>query len=137
MPTVAIVGSGLIGRSWAIVFARGGWDVRLSDPSPEAVRSITARVAAPGIGNVLPPLLLDLLAHRLARSGEQPVRRLERGVGGHHHIDSVRPVEDDPAVLRLDPGRLVVNFLIHSGLKSLGAPGGSGPRVNHPRRGSF
>ena len=37
MPTVAIVGSGLIGRSWAIVFARGGWDVRLSDPSPEAL----------------------------------------------------------------------------------------------------
>src|SRR5215210_1676311 len=37
MPTAAIVGSGLIGRSWAIVFARGGWDVRLSDPSPEAL----------------------------------------------------------------------------------------------------
>jgi 3-hydroxyacyl-CoA dehydrogenase len=32
VPAVAIVGSGLIGRSWAIVFARAGWQVRLSDP---------------------------------------------------------------------------------------------------------
>src|SRR5262245_51608610 len=31
MPRVAIVGSGLIGRSWAIVFARAGFDVALFD----------------------------------------------------------------------------------------------------------
>src|SRR5262245_4488828 len=31
MPRVAIVGSGLIGRSWAVVFARGGFDVALYD----------------------------------------------------------------------------------------------------------
>ncbi len=29
--TVAIVGSGLIGRAWAMIFARAGWDVRLFD----------------------------------------------------------------------------------------------------------
>lgn len=29
---VAIVGSGLVGRGWAIAFARGGWDVVLWDP---------------------------------------------------------------------------------------------------------
>ena len=34
MPTAAIVGAGLIGRSWAIVFARAGWAVRLADPAP-------------------------------------------------------------------------------------------------------
>jgi L-gulonate 3-dehydrogenase len=39
MPTVAIVGAGLIGRSWAIVFTRGGWDVRLTDPSVEALQA--------------------------------------------------------------------------------------------------
>lgn len=43
MPTVAIVGAGLIGRSWATVFARGGWDVRLTDPSAETL------AAAPGL----------------------------------------------------------------------------------------
>jgi L-gulonate 3-dehydrogenase len=31
MPHVAIIGSGLIGRSWGIVFARGGFDVALYD----------------------------------------------------------------------------------------------------------
>lgn len=29
---VAIVGAGLIGRAWAAIFARGGWDVRVYDP---------------------------------------------------------------------------------------------------------
>jgi 3-hydroxyacyl-CoA dehydrogenase len=29
---VAIVGSGLIGRAWATIFARAGWNVRLTDP---------------------------------------------------------------------------------------------------------
>lgn len=33
MPKVAIIGSGLIGRSWAMIFARGGWDVALWDPA--------------------------------------------------------------------------------------------------------
>lgn len=31
MSTVAIVGAGLIGQGWAIVFARAGWQVRLYD----------------------------------------------------------------------------------------------------------
>jgi len=29
--TVAIIGAGLIGRAWAVVFARAGWTVRLTD----------------------------------------------------------------------------------------------------------
>lgn len=43
MPRVAIVGAGLIGRSWAVVFARAGWEVRVSDPEPGQ------RAAAPGL----------------------------------------------------------------------------------------
>jgi len=31
---VAIVGAGLIGRAWAVVFARGGWSVRVYDAAP-------------------------------------------------------------------------------------------------------
>ena len=34
--TVGIIGAGLIGRSWAIVFARSGWQVKLFDPSEAA-----------------------------------------------------------------------------------------------------
>jgi 3-hydroxyacyl-CoA dehydrogenase len=36
---IAIVGTGLIGRSWSIVFARAGFDVWLWDPIEEAVRT--------------------------------------------------------------------------------------------------
>jgi L-gulonate 3-dehydrogenase len=37
MTQIAVIGAGLIGRSWAIVFARGGCRVSLWDPQPEAV----------------------------------------------------------------------------------------------------
>ncbi len=37
MSTVAIIGSGLIGRAWAVVFARAGWDVRLTDTHSETL----------------------------------------------------------------------------------------------------
>ena len=32
--TVAVIGAGLIGRAWAMVFARAGWRVRLQDREP-------------------------------------------------------------------------------------------------------
>ena len=37
MTQIAIIGAGLIGRAWAIVFARAGFVVRLWDPAPLAV----------------------------------------------------------------------------------------------------
>ncbi len=33
--TVAVVGAGLIGRAWAAIFARAGWQVRLFDPAAD------------------------------------------------------------------------------------------------------
>lgn len=39
MSTVAIVGAGLIGRAWAQVFARPGWDVRITDPHAPTLES--------------------------------------------------------------------------------------------------
>ena len=52
---VAIVGTGLIGRSWAAIFARAGWNVRLTDPH------VPTLAAAPR-------LIRDEL-HALARHG--------------------------------------------------------------------
>jgi 3-hydroxyacyl-CoA dehydrogenase len=52
---VAIVGVGLIGRAWAAIFARAGWNVRLADPHVPTLK------AAPG-------LIRDEL-HALARHG--------------------------------------------------------------------
>lgn len=41
----AIIGSGLIGRSWAMVFARGGHDVMLWDQDPQQVEKALASIA--------------------------------------------------------------------------------------------
>lgn len=43
MAVVGIVGAGLIGRSWSVVFARAGWEVKLFDISQAALD------AAPGL----------------------------------------------------------------------------------------
>lgn len=39
IPTIAILGTGLIGRAWAVAFARGGCDVRLYDSLDGAAES--------------------------------------------------------------------------------------------------
>jgi L-gulonate 3-dehydrogenase len=52
---VAIIGVGLIGRAWATIFARAGWNVRITDPHAPTL------AAAPG-------LIKDEL-HALARHG--------------------------------------------------------------------
>jgi len=54
--TVAIIGSGLIGRAWGMIFARAGWDVRLWDPV-EGVAAKSVHLCAEG--------LRDLAAHGL------------------------------------------------------------------------
>lgn len=46
MKKVAIVGSGLIGRAWAVVFARAGWRVSAWDPSEEVRRGFLAAARA-------------------------------------------------------------------------------------------
>ena len=40
--TAAIIGAGLIGRGWSMVFARAGWQVRLYDLSGAALPRYTA-----------------------------------------------------------------------------------------------
>lgn len=45
MPRAAMIGAGLIGRSWAIVFASGGWDVALYDAVPGVAQKAVGLVA--------------------------------------------------------------------------------------------
>jgi L-gulonate 3-dehydrogenase len=45
MPRIAVIGAGLIGRSWAIVFAAAGWNVTLHDADPSAAETALAGVA--------------------------------------------------------------------------------------------
>jgi len=44
--SAAIVGAGLIGRAWAIVFARAGWSVRITDSVPAQLAAASELIAA-------------------------------------------------------------------------------------------
>ena len=74
MASVAIIGAGLIGRSWAIVFAKAGWQVRITDPEPRALES-ASRLIREGLDELAahglvadPALAMDHVAvmHSLA-----------------------------------------------------------------------
>jgi L-gulonate 3-dehydrogenase len=68
MPTVALAGVGLIGRAWANVFSRAGWDVRLWDPDPAAL------AAAPGL---IAQSLEDVARHGLAKDPAAAAKRVK------------------------------------------------------------
>lgn len=81
---VACVGAGLIGRSWAMVFARGGHEVRLWDESADASESALAFCA-----RMLPELemrgLLDVPAAE-ALELIRPTATLEEALKGVLHV---------------------------------------------------
>jgi len=66
--TVGIVGAGLIGRSWANVFARAGWRVRVWDPSDAQRAAAHAQIAQS---------LHDLQAHGLVDDAAAAARRVQ------------------------------------------------------------
>jgi len=68
MSAVAIVGSGFIGRAWAISFSRAGHEVRLWDQSAEATQGAHAYISG---------VLADLAANDLLR-GQSPEAVLSR-----------------------------------------------------------
>lgn len=57
-----MIGTGLIGRSWGVAFARGGYDVRLFDPIPGAAAKSHA---------LIPEMLRELASHGLLH-GQHP-----------------------------------------------------------------
>jgi L-gulonate 3-dehydrogenase len=86
--TVAIVGAGLIGRSWANVFARAGWKVLVWDPSPAQRTAAHARIARS---------LDDLQAHGLVQESAaaaarvQLIARLEDAVQAADYVQESGP----------------------------------------------
>ena len=81
MASVAIIGAGLIGRSWAIVFARAGWQVRIMDPEPRALES-ASRLIREG--------LEELAVHGLVAD---PAPAMERVAFVHSLADAVSGVD--------------------------------------------
>ena len=66
--SAAIIGGGVIGGGWAARFLLMGWDVRVFDPDPEAVRKIgevvdNARRSLPGLSDVDMPVQGTLTFH--------------------------------------------------------------------------
>jgi 3-hydroxyacyl-CoA dehydrogenase len=68
MPRVGLVGVGLIGRAWANVFSRAGWEVRLWDPDAAAL------ARAPGL---IAQSLQDVARHGLAKDPAAAAGRIE------------------------------------------------------------
>ena len=88
--TMAIVGTGLVGRAWAIAFARGGWTVRLWDPDPDAAAAALAAIEG---------LLADLAAQEMlngaaatdVRGRMQAVASLEEALAGADWVQENAP----------------------------------------------
>ena len=91
---VAVIGAGLIGRSWAVCFARAGFQVRLHDTAPGAAESALRLLRA----------TLDDLAARDLLDGQDPsaiaarvtiTDRLAAALDGATHIQENTPEKLD------------------------------------------
>jgi len=83
---VAIVGVGLIGRAWATIFARAGWNVRLTDPHAPTLR------AAPGL---IRDELHALARHGLADDPDGAATRLTLAANLEEGVDGVAFVQEN------------------------------------------
>jgi 3-hydroxyacyl-CoA dehydrogenase len=90
MASIALVGTGLVGRAWGISFARAGHDVRLFDEAPELARKAVAFAAE----------MLPMLASEDLLDGQSPdtvaarlriVGSLEEALDGAAHVQESTP----------------------------------------------
>src|SRR5436305_12017170 len=87
--TVAIVGVGLIGRAWAAIFARAGWNVRLTDPHAPSLQ------AAP---QLIRDELRALARHGLADDPDQAAANVSTAASLEHAVADAEFVhENGPA----------------------------------------
>jgi L-gulonate 3-dehydrogenase len=83
---VAIVGAGLIGRAWAVIFARAGWNVRLTDPH------IPTLEAAP---NLIRDELHALARHGLAADPDAAAARVSTAPSLQQAVTDVEFVQEN------------------------------------------
>ena len=83
---VAIVGVGLIGRAWAVIFARAGWQVRLTDPH------VPTLAAAP---RLIRDELHALARHGLADDPDGAVARVSVAVSLEEAVMDVAFVQEN------------------------------------------
>src|SRR6202521_1142044 len=83
---VAIVGAGLIGRAWAAIFARAGWDVGLREPP------FPTLAAAP---RLIRDELLALARHGLADDPDGAVARVSVAADLEEAVRDVEFVQEN------------------------------------------
>jgi 3-hydroxyacyl-CoA dehydrogenase len=86
--TIAVIGAGLIGRAWAIVFARAGHQVALHDPEPEALEAALALIAR-SVADLRDAGLVEADNGIAARI--RPEAALERAVESADHVQECGP----------------------------------------------
>lgn len=85
---IAVVGSGLIGQAWAIVFARGGHTVKMWDGDPQAVGNALAVIASQ-VADLKAAGLIDDPKALIARLSE--CRTLEEVLAGAGYVQENLP----------------------------------------------
>jgi L-gulonate 3-dehydrogenase len=107
MATVGIIGVGLIGRAWANVFARAGWDVQLWDADAKALD------AAP---RLIEQALHDVARHGLAKDPAGAAERLRVAGSLEEAAEGAELVQES------GPERLEVKRDIFAKLDTAAAP---------------
>jgi 3-hydroxyacyl-CoA dehydrogenase len=97
MSRVAVIGAGLIGRSWAISFARAGHDVALTDAEPGAVAKALDFVES-ALGNLAGFDLLNGGSPAAIRKRIRQAADLAEAVAGADYVQENTP--EDLAVKR-------------------------------------
>jgi len=85
MPSVGIVGVGLIGRAWSNVFSRAGWDVRLYDAHQQTLEAAPERIRQS---------LHDLAKHGLVDDPEEAAQRITVATSLEDAVSSVDLVQE-------------------------------------------
>lgn len=88
----AVIGTGLIGRAWAIVFARAGWETRLYDPGAGAAQAALARIAE-SLGDLEDAGLIRSAAEVMARMA--PAESLAAALDGVEFAQESAPENVD------------------------------------------
>jgi 3-hydroxyacyl-CoA dehydrogenase len=107
MEKVALVGGGLIGQAWAIVFARAGHEVMLYDAAPAALKQAHDAIAA---------RLQDLCGFALVRDPHAVLGRIGYATGLAEALHGAAYVQESA------PERVEVKRELYSALDRLAGP---------------
>jgi 3-hydroxyacyl-CoA dehydrogenase len=107
MERIALVGAGLIGQAWAIVFGRAGHEVTLYDAEPAALKQARSAIAA---------RLADLEGFRLVEDPHAVLGRIGYATGLAEALDGAAYIQEST------PERVEVKQAVYAELDRLAAP---------------